>query len=201
MKTPFLRSFLYALAVLATSFAYSADLGFQGCVFPIEEMDLLEHIENTIKSFPECPDVEFKESFKHPKPVGIGAALVNDVHFYDPTVTIREDIEDNEGNVIVKKGTSVNPLSKYSLDQDLLFFDATKTEQITWARGQGQKTKWILVDGHPSELEEQEQRPIYFDQFGVLIQKLRIKGVPAKVSQQGLKLKIEEFFLEEYHED
>ena len=54
-----------------------------------------------------------------------------------------------------------------------------------------------LVKGKPLDLEAKEKLPTYFDQFGSLTHKLKIKHVPAKVTQEGLQLKIEEILLED----
>lgn len=178
--------------------AYSLDLGVQGSVFRIEEEDLLEYIlakTNDI-SLPNQEEIIKAqiESFKKPQRVEIGEACEDRVYFYDPKVKVQADITDHEGNIVVKKGTTFNPLGTVSLNQEMIFFDATNKEHLEWAK-QSPKAKWILVNGNPIELEKELNRPIYFDQFGVITKKLKIQNVPAKVSQEGLKLKIEEIFL------
>ena len=55
-----------------------------------------------------------------------------------------------------------------------------------------EKVKTVLINESPTELMEQHKIQIYFDQDGVLTTKLGIKRVPAKVSQDNLKLKITE---------
>lgn len=56
----------------------------------------------------------------------------------------------------------------------------------------------ILVGGRPFELQEELQADyqdiiVYFDQGGALTNKMGIKASPAIVSQEGLKLRIEEY--------
>jgi conjugal transfer pilus assembly protein TraW len=50
----------------------------------------------------------------------------------------------------------------------------------------------ILTGGSYLELMRQWKRPVFYDQQGALTEKLGIRHVPALVSQEGNKLKIEE---------
>jgi len=178
--------------------SYGLDFGVQGIVYKIEEEDLLEYIlAKTEKiTLPNQEKLRKKqiETFKKPQRIELSEASENKVYFFDPTVCVQEDIKDNEGNIVVKKGTVFNPLKTVSLGQDLIFFDGTKKEHIEWAK-KNSKAKWILINGDPIELEKELNRPIYFDQSGAITKKLKIQNVPAKVSQKGLSLKIEEIFL------
>ena len=49
---------------------------------------------------------------------------------------------------------------------------------------------------NPFKLEEQKNRPVYFDQNGFLIDKFKLEHIPARLSQDGLLLKIEEVSLQ-----
>ena len=49
-----------------------------------------------------------------------------------------------------------------------------------------------LIKGSYREWEKRYRRPIYFDQYGVLVKTFDIKNIPAQVSQDRDKLKIEE---------
>lgn len=188
----------FFLTSIMFSNSYGLDFGVQGIVYKIEEEDLLEYIlAKTEKiTLPNQEELRKKqiETFKKPQRIELGEASENKVYFFDPTVCVQEDIKDNEGNIVVKKGTVFNPLKTVSLGQDLIFFDGTKKEHIEWAK-KNSKAKWILINGDPIELEKELNRPIYFDQSGAITKKLKIQNVPAKVSQKGLSLKIEEIFL------
>lgn len=197
MKNIFLSFFLIS-TILSNPYSYCSDLGIQGTVYGIEEENLLEYILAKTEKVT-LPDQEkFREkqieTFKKPQRVELGEASENKTYFFDPKVRVQEDIKDNEGLVVVKKGTVFNPLKTVSLNQDLIFFDGTKKEHLQWAEI-NPKSKWILINGDPIELEKEFNRPIYFDQSGAITKKLKIQNVPAKVSQQGLNLKIEEIFL------
>jgi conjugal transfer pilus assembly protein TraW len=83
-----------------------------------------------------------------------------------------------------------------SLSQALLFIDARDTAQIKRASGildeRGGKLKVILTGGSYLDLMHRWKRPVFFDQQGTLTEKLGIRHVPALVTQDGKRLKIEE---------
>jgi len=76
--------------------------------------------------------------------------------------------------------------------------DGDDSQQVAWAIRQHQaaeslhKPKIILVQGSPFELSKKLNLPIYFDQSGVLVKKLGISCVPARLYQQEKTLTIEE---------
>jgi conjugal transfer pilus assembly protein TraW len=54
------------------------------------------------------------------------------------------------------------------------------------------KLKVILTGGSYLDLMRRWKRPVFFDQQGTLTEKLGIRHVPALVTQDGKRLKIEE---------
>lgn len=191
-----MASILIALILFFS--ANATDFGTIGHTFPIEEQDLLEYMRERIlcASMEEKKKLEQIQVISAHKEVKLDQARENRCFFYDPTVTTQADIKDSKGKVIVAKGTHYNPLEHMSLKDNLLFFDATQKSHLDWAK----RTRglWILTKGSPIALEEQEGFPIYFDQFGSITHKLGIQAIPAKVSQEGYLLKIEEIFLGDY---
>lgn len=182
------------------------DFGTYGNTYPIEEEDLIEYIKARIRSLDNqaLDEIQsklskhYKGRFQRPKPIDwLGRAEKHKILYFDPTIITKEDIKDEKGKVVIPKGTSYNPLEHTSLSQDLLFFDGDQEEHIKWAKSFGDQTKWILINGKPLELEEQEKRPVFFDQYGILSKKLSIKAIPARISQEGKLLKIELIPLEE----
>lgn len=189
----------YFLAfIFSTAFLYGQDFGNVGTTFPIQEQNLLEYLRERLLSANQEELSRFYQDqvkrVQEPKMLNLAEAQTNRVFFYDPTITVWEDVKDHEGNVIVKRGEKYNPLDHSTLSNNLLFFDATKNSHIEWA--QSHTGMWILVKGKPIQLEEQEGIPVYFDQFGSLTQKLGIQAVPARVSQEGKLLKVEEIVME-----
>lgn len=173
------------------------DYGTAGTTFPINEHNLLDYLRERLS----CANAHelnlFYQKQRHtmqePRALHLPEAEHRRVFFYDPTITAWQDIKDHQGTILVKKGEKYNPLDQATLTSTLLFFDATQPRHIEWAKQQA--GMWILVKGQPMELEEKESCPVYFDQFGSLTTKLGIQAIPARVSQEGKFLKIEEIEL------
>ena len=93
-------------------------------------------------------------------------------------------------------GTTKNPLEVVSLSKHLLFFDGSDSEQVRHARAlidrYGGNVKPILVAGSYLDLMKTWQLSVYFDQQGALTTKCGITQIPAMVSQEGLRLRIDE---------
>ena len=93
-------------------------------------------------------------------------------------------------------GTRKNPLEVVGLSKHLLFFDARDPRQVVRARElidvyQG-RVKPILVGGSYMDLMKAWKLRVYYDQEGVLVRKFGITAVPAIVSQEGQRLRIDE---------
>lgn len=189
------------VATIYVSQLESKDFGIYGSTTAIEEEDLIKFLSQKMQTFTEEDRHDFIQTMRNHftsrlemtmEVEGIQKALLYSVTYFDPSISVDRDILNLNKEVVVKKGSCFNPLSKVSLDQDLLFFDAMDPDQLAWAQSQKSSSKWILVKGHPVKLEENLNRPIYFDQSGALTNKFGIKHVPARVSQHGWRLKIEE---------
>ncbi len=112
--------------------------------------------------------------------------------YFDPTITLKEEIVDNKGKIVIPKKTVYNPLDNHSLKNPLLFLNGEDQGHISWAMEQEEEAVWVLTKGNPFELGEQLGKSIKFDQGGVIAKRMAIKYIPAKVVQEGKKLKIEE---------
>ena len=186
--------------------ALAKDYGTHGVLFPIEEEDPLQLIQQKLKMMEKNGELERhnhslqkkgKAAVERPKPVaGITKALKSHTFYYDPTYVVQNDLMDHQGRVFIKKGTKVNPLETVSLSHTLLFFDGDDEEQKNFAKEKLQQgpLKLILTKGAPLALSEELKSLVYFDQGGVLIKKLGIKHVPALVTQEELRLRIEEIY-------
>jgi conjugal transfer pilus assembly protein TraW len=191
---------LVAAVVLALAFcvpAWAADAAL-GTVYPIAERDLLEVIQERLQAKQDSGELaalqqqmvqSAKDKVENPPPIaGISTATKPSTHWYDPTVTAPNDIRDTDGNVVVKAGTTVNPLDYMGLNKVLLFIDARDQRQVAWAdheyHASPKPVKTVLVAGSYMALMRQWQRPVYYDQAGYLCQRLGIAEVPAKVWQE-----------------
>ena len=195
------------LHCFATLPLYSVDFGTHGTIFPIEEEDPIVLIQQKLKSLDENGELKkhqqslqkkTKDAVERSKPVeGITKATQDRIFFFDPSYVVDRDLMDHTGNVFAKAGTKINPLKTVSLSHTLLFFDGDDEEQKIWVKEQLDKglkpsLRLILIKGAPLELAQEWNQAVYFDQGGTLTKKLGIQYVPALVTQEGLRLRIEE---------
>lgn len=176
------------------------DYGVKGHVFEIKEESMLDMIKDRLAKAESSGVLkkmqkQFQEKVKarllKPKAVsGISRTIEPRIFHVDPTYTQSKDIKDAEGNILVPAGTTVNPLEELNWGEPLIFIDGEDQEQIDWARGQ--QGKIVLVNGSVLEISDQISRVVYFDQGGSLTDKFGIQHTPAIVTQDGLRLKIEE---------
>jgi conjugal transfer pilus assembly protein TraW len=184
------------------------ELGVYGETFPIEEKNLLEVIRTKLQGLSESGKLEghhhvilkkAKEQLNRPYPVrGLSKTTTPKSFLHDPSITVPYDLKDHQNQVFHREGTKINPLDTHQMKCPLLFVDGDDSEQVFWAIQQykaaegSQKPKIILVQGAPFELTKKLDLPVYFDQSGVLVKKLGISQVPARVSQNDKVLLVEE---------
>ena len=192
--------------------ASAMDLGTIGPVYPVKEPHLLDFIRQRLqgkersgelKKLEEQASARGIDSVTRPQPVaGIQTAQAARTFYFDPTFTLDRNILDDKGNLLFPAGTRKNPLEIVALSKHLLFFDARDKRQVTRARAliaayQARKVsvKPILVGGSYLDLMKSWRAPVYYDQQGVLTHRLGITKVPAIVSQEGMRLRIDELGL------
>lgn len=176
------------------------DYGVRGHVFPIIEESLLEVIMARLKIAKQNGVLEkMQEEFKNKvqqkisRPTAILALAKTSINrnwHYDPSFIQKTDIKDQAGKIIVKAGTSVNPLEKISWGEALIFMDGDDEQQIKWSNSK--IGKLVLTNGNPIKLAKKLNKPVFFDQGGVLTTRFKIKAVPAIARQEGKLLKISE---------
>jgi len=200
------RTALVTAAILFSLTAGAQDLGVIGPVYPIAEPSLLEVILSKLREaeatgvlarLQRDTQTNVKRGIEQPSPVArITKTTKARSFYYDPSIVVPYAITDADGNVIVTPGTKVNPLDTVSLSKTLLFIDARDAAQVGRARNiideRDGKVKVILTGGSYLDLMRRWKRPVFYDQQGALTDKLGIRHVPALVSQEGKRLKIEE---------
>ncbi len=189
---------LLTLPLLATSGAGAKNLGTYGEVFKVSEISLLEVIQGRLQVMEKAgkmekvqQDLQERAASKvaRPTPVeGVTKAKLGKKRVFNPTFVVSQTIKDHQGNLIALAGTSYNPLDHKSFGDPLIFIDGDDKDQVQWAISQDAKI--ILVNGSSLELEKAHKRSFYFDQGGVLTQKLGINEVPSLVSQEDKHLLI-----------
>jgi conjugal transfer pilus assembly protein TraW len=204
-----LAGLLAGLAVLAglrPAVGGDLDLGVIGPVYPIQEPDMLRAIEARLREKARTGELARLEregiaraerTLREPRPVdGLRRAVKARVSYFDPSVAFEQEVRGPDGQSLVPAGTRVNPLDYVALSSALLFLDARDQDQVRHgvtllARHKG-RLKPILVGGSYVELTRAWRTRVYYDQGGVLVGRLGIQQVPALVTQEGKRLRIEE---------
>ena len=199
-----------AVALLVgASVAQAADLGAIGPTYGIGEPHLLNFIEQRLRDKERSGELQQLieqaqargiDAVKRPQAVsGLQPTATARTFYFDPSFTLDRNITDSRGQLLFAAGTRKNPLDVVSLSKHLLFFDARDRRQVTrakelMARYAG-KVKPILTGGSYLDLMKVWRIPVYYDQQGTLTRRFGIRQVPALVSQEGARLRIDEVVL------
>ncbi len=197
------------LAVAGTALiqpAHAQHLGVIGPTYPIAEPSLLALIQSKLHELAANDGLErlqqesqarIRRQIEDPAPVaGISRTATARTFHFDPSIEVPYPISDADGRLIVAPGTRVNPLDVVSLSRPLFFFDARDAEQVERARRElaehGGQVKLILTGGSYLDLMRRWKQTVYYDQQGLLTTRLGIRQVPARVTQDGRRLRIDE---------
>lgn len=197
---------VWVAALLLAAPVHALDLGRVGPVWPVAEPDLLALIQTRLQEKQASGELariqaEFaarsRRAIESPAPVaGLVRTRTPRSFLFDPTVTAQEAVRDHEGRVLVAAGTRVNPLDYVGLSQPLIFFDARDREQTKVALALRQhhqgRAHLILTGGSYLDFMKRHDLRVYYDQQGLLVQRLGIRQVPARVTQEGRMLRIDE---------
>ena len=198
-------SLVLGLILDATS-VRAMELGSLGPTYEIGEPHLLQMIEQRLrekersgelKRLQEQAQQRSVSSVTKPLPIaGLHPTTTVRTFYFDPSFILDRNILGPKGELLFAAGTRKNPLDVVSLSRHLLFFDARDKRQVSRARQlmalYPGKVKPILIGGSYLELMKSWRQPVYYDQLGLLTRRLGITQVPALVSQEGLRLRIDE---------
>ena len=202
-------SLLVAALLIVGGKAGAVDLGTIGPTYEIGEPHLLAFIEQRLREkersgelqrLAEAARARGMETVRHPQPVeGLRTTERPRTFYVDPSFTLDRNITDPQGRLMFAAGTRKNPLEVVSLSRHLLFFDARDPRQVKYARElsgrYAGRVKPILTGGSYLDLMKAWRVPVYYDQSGTLTRRFGIRQVPALVSQDGLRLRIDELGL------
>ncbi len=208
-RVRFTRQALLLAALHLQAPAHATDLGVVGPTYPITEPHLLRHIDQTLREKQRGGELDRLmaearqrglRAVNEPTPVaGLNATTRARTHWMDPSIVLDRPISDANGRLLFAAGTRVNPLDVVSMSRSLLFFDGRDERQVRRARqlldAQPGTLKPVLTGGSYLALMRVWRIPVYYDQQGLLVQRLGIRQVPALVSQQGRQLRIDELAL------
>lgn len=201
-----LSPWLIAAATCWALGAQATNLGTIGPTYPVAEKNLLDVIMARLRAKEASGELKRHEqeardraayAVNNPRPVdGLRRAQAARTFYFDPTFKLQSNVVDGTGAILFPAGTRKNPLEVVSLSKHLLFFDARDPGQVARAREliehyQG-KVKPILVGGSYLDLMKRWNKPVFYDQDGTLVRKFGIAAVPALVSQEGQRLRIDE---------
>lgn len=202
-------SLLVAALLIVGGKAGAVDLGTIGPTYEIGEPHLLAFIEQRLRDkersgelqrLAEAARARGIDTVRQPPAVeGVRTTERPRTFYVDPSFTLDRNITDPQGRLMFAAGTRKNPLEVVSLSRHLLFFDARDPRQVKHARELNRRyagrIKPILTGGSYLDLMKAWRVPVYYDQSGNLTRRFGIRQVPALVSQDGLRLRIDELGL------
>jgi conjugal transfer pilus assembly protein TraW len=201
-----LRVMITGVALLAGQCTHARDLGVIGPVYSIAEPSLIEMIQAKLREMQANgglarlqreSQTRIRREVEQPEPVaGISKAIRARTFHFDPSIEASYPITDAEGRIIVAPGTRVNPLDTVSLSRPLLFIDARDAGQLERAQRllsqRNGQLKLILTGGSYLDLMRRWKLAVFYDQQGHMTTQLGIHHVPALVTQDGNRLRIDE---------
>lgn len=183
---------------------YALNLGVEGEVYPIIETDFMQLIQTRYQEMKQSGDWDkkqkewqntMKQYADRPSSITLPTTTKETVFSIDPSIELKRDILDEKGNILIKAGSSVNPLKLLPLRKVLFFINADDKEQIKWVLEQQKlfpANKIILVSGSISQAIHEIGNKVFFDQGGNLIRFFKLTHVPALIKQQGDRLSVKE---------
>lgn len=189
--------------LFVSSLTQAASLGNYGQVFEINELDIRTIISSKLTALKQSGKLsQLEEKIKHktvnqvmrPNATIVETRNKTNIHYIDPSVVLNRDIYNENGRLIAKKGTKVNPFERVNLSKVLVFLNFDDIKQVKYAISLKEKynnIKFILTSGNIKEGQETFRR-VYFDMHGALSAKLNITHVPAIAEQSGLLWKVTE---------
>ena len=202
-----LRAFVIAVGgLLGQGMANAESLGVIGPTYRIGEEHLLRMIESRLHAKEQSGELariqgqiveRGRQAVLSPAPTQLATVTAPRTSYLDPAYVLDRNIVDVTGRLLFAAGTRANPLDIVSMGKRLLFFDGRDGRQVQLAErlaasNSGLPLKPVLIGGSYLELMRRWKVPVYYDQKGVLVKRLGIERVPALVSQEGRRLRIDE---------
>ena len=199
-----IRIAVHILIVMLAANAVAAEQ--IGPSYPVTEPDMLQEIQRVLREKERTGELarlkseaitRSKRSVENPPAVtGLVHTSFPRTFYLDPSYRVPQTLIGPNGEVIARAGDTINPLDYVSLSKHWLFFDGRDQTQVAKAKQliahYNGKVKPIMTAGAVLELTRKWKRQVYFDQGGTLVKKLGIRQVPALVSQEGKRLRIDE---------
>jgi conjugal transfer pilus assembly protein TraW len=196
-----------SLLILLPLSAFAKDYGQVGPVYPIIETSLLDFIyyklqemnnSGDYKKIQQMMQANFEKKVIRPAGKILPQVTIYSERLFDPSVTIKSDLKNADGQVVVKSGTMVNPLKHISLTKEFIFINADNEKEVAYAANklrENSLNKIILTSGNIKDTNLKLNAAVYFDQGAQLINKFSIKATPSVVGQSGSYIIIKEIAL------
>lgn len=195
------RTWLFVCFFIVSEACFAQSFGNYGEVFPVIEDDFRQFIQARLESFKASGKLKtlkkeaisrVTKSTLRPKSLGLTVNDKSKTYFVSPEITLTHDIRLPNGQLIAAKGTVINPMKQAVFNSALIFFDGDDERQVRWVKTHYQKfnsVKFILTNGDIKDASKLFGR-IYFDQKGLITNKLKIRHVPSTVVQENQQWKI-----------
>lgn len=204
------------LVLLSIAAARAEDLGIKNRGYGVD-LDAREQMRNLMREKARNGEIDRHlrdyrakavDAIRNPKPLGVPTSAVARTERHDLRFVLPQDYRDQNGRVVARKGTVIEPLKLQPLIWGLVFIDGRDQRQVDYAISQGRKKKLkiVLTAGSFTTLREKYKDhiwhgsrtiPFYFDQRKMIITQLqqlygvKIASVPAMVTQQGTQLQVD----------
>jgi conjugal transfer pilus assembly protein TraW len=206
MMRPWSTLLLVLSCALSAGLAKGETLGVIGTTYPIAEEHLLKMIEARLRAKERSGELariqnqiieRGRQAVLSPQALGLAPVTAPRTFYFDPSYVLDRNILDASGRLLFAAGTRANPLDIVTMGRRLLFFDGRDGRQLQLAERlragvDGDRIKPVLVGGSYLELMRRWKVPVYYDQKGNLVRRLKIERVPALVTQEGRRLRIDE---------
>ncbi len=129
----------------------------------------------------------------NPPDLGIKTNYKSTQEVFSPSFTIPQDYKDDQGRVVAKQGTVIEPLKLHALDSAYIFIDGRDQSQIQYALAQAKKypTKIVFTAGSYVNEGNKYHQVFYYDYKAMIIGQLHrlyninIDSVPAILFQKN----------------
>ncbi len=185
LLTSFAIATVISVCGLMTAPADALDLGVQGQLYTIQEIDMREAIirsadDEKVKQLQAEQQASAKTFFEQLPDYGLPHATETITRWVDPSIVLTQDIQvpqkgaDGEytWQILYRKGTRVNPLATVTPVDRMLFFDGSDPDQVQFAldvlKAHPIDVLPVEVAGNPKVLSEKISRPVFYANEGML---------------------------------
>ena len=173
--------------------------------YPIWERDVEAVIQERLRTVDLKPwrdglQRKVEERLKSGPGLTLPVAIAPRTFMVDMTQHIASDIPNHDGSVIVvKAGTSVNPLLYVPYRHRLVVIDGRDAKQVAFAKAQIQQygapaIKVLLTDGDVGLVMKEVQDRVYWLQPNIL-SRFKLEHIPSVISQNGPMMQVDEVAL------